>query len=379
MPHRNLMEMAERFEVIYTITPRHGQTVEEIAQDIAVEQTVEIPFEVIPPSHHQQGIPGRIEEVAPINEGLSRVRISYRCDLTCFTVPQLLNVLFGNISLKDNITITGIVFPNAFAKRFSGPRYGVEGVRALTGANGRPIACTALKPVGLGLDQLSVYAEAFAEGGADIIKDDHGFSNQHFHPYNERVARIQDAVTRSNARTGNRCLYFPMVSGRFDEIEDQVRHAVNCGIKGILIAPMLVGFDTVRHLAETYELVIMGHPALTGVYFHDRSHGMTPAVMLGTIFRLVGADISIFPNAGGRFHFTRTECLDLASALRTPDVPWKAALPCPAGGMQLSKIEMLCQDYGRDTALLIGGNLLQQGNDLAASMRQFVDKMKEAC
>lgn len=95
-----------------------------------------------------------------------------------------------------------------------------------------------------------------------------------------------------------------MVSGRFDEIARQVEYALSCGVRGILIAPMLVGMDTVRYIAQTYHPLILAHPAFTGTRFHDRSHGMTPAVLLGKIYCLIGADISIFPNAGGRFSFS---------------------------------------------------------------------------
>jgi ribulose-bisphosphate carboxylase large chain len=259
---------------------------------------------------------------------------------------------------------------------FPGPSQGIDGIRKLLGVYDRPLACTALKPMGLSVRELAIMAKSFALGGADLIKDDHGISNQPFHPFDERVPRCAEAIAAANARTGRKTIYCPMVSGKFDEIERQVQYAVREGVSGILIAPMLVGFDTVRYLSETYKIVVIGHPSLTGTYFHSAAHGMTPAILLGTIFRLTGADISVFPNAGGRFFFTQKECSDLAAALTAPLPPIKTSFPCPAGGMSLERIKGLSRDYGKDSVLLIGGALLQHSSDRAGSVAVFMDRVR---
>ena len=169
-----------------------------------------------------------------------------------------------------------------------------------------------------------------------------------------------------------------MVNGGFDQIEAQFAFVKEQGIAGVLAAPMLVGLDTVRTLARRYGLAVMAHPSLAGTYFHDLNHGMTPAVLLGTIFRLCGADISVFPNAGGRFSFTERECTDLAAALRAPLGALRPALPSPAGGMRIDRIGAMIQMFGLDTVLLIGGNLLQHSRDLTRSAAAFMDAIRAA-
>jgi len=371
-------EVEPRFTAIYHVTVRDGRTVEEHALDIAVEQTVEVPYDCIPRGHIDDGIVGRVERIDLVSEAHSihEVAVSYRCDVSGCSIPQLLSTLFGNISLKDNIRLVDITLPDSMLTVLPGPRFGVEGVRSALGVYGRPLACTALKPVGLPTGSLASMAESFAGGGIDIIKDDHGIGDQRCSPFRERVARCQEAVERANAKSGGRTLYFPMVSGGFDEIEAQVRYASMHGIRGILIAPMIAGLDTVRHVARQYGLIIMAHPALAGVYFHDRSHGMTPACLLGTLFRLVGVDISVFPNVGGRFRFTKDECLELADALRRPMGGWNAALPCPAGGMPLDRIGEMGGMYGEDTVLLIGGSIMQQYDDLTRGTEAFMGEIR---
>lgn len=48
---------------------RDGRSIKEHARDITIEQTVEVPPDVIPPSHHEQEITGRIERIAPAGAG----------------------------------------------------------------------------------------------------------------------------------------------------------------------------------------------------------------------------------------------------------------------------------------------------------------------
>ncbi|MDY6834238.1 MAG: RuBisCO large subunit C-terminal-like domain-containing protein [Chloroflexota bacterium] len=368
----------QRFSVVYHITLHDSQNIEEVARDIAVEQTVEVPYDCIPKEHFNQGLVGQVEAIEHIQgeSPLYQVVISYRCDISGFSVPQLLNVLFGNISLKDNIRLVHFSIPGSLQSVFPGPRYGILGLREVLGVYGRPLACTALKPMGLSAGELADKADSYARGGVDIVKDDHGIADQGFSPFRERVELCQKAVERASAHTGRRTLYFPMISGGFDQIEDQVRYAVSHGVKGILIAPMLVGLDTVRYLSQQYGVIIMTHPALTGVYFHDRKHGMTPAVLLGTLFRLLGVDISIFPNAGGRFHFTTQECADLAWALRESRAKWRGSLPCPAGGMQVNRIGDVVRFFGEDTVILIGGSVMQRHADLSQGTRDFMEEIR---
>jgi ribulose-bisphosphate carboxylase large chain len=369
-----------RFHVTYRVTPDDARSIEAHAKDICIEETVEIPEDCVPKGHWEAGIVGTIEKITnrPGTPTDFDVLISYRVDITNNEIPNLLNVLFGNISIRRGIKIVDIQFTDEQLKAFGGPRFGMDGIRKVLGIYARPLATTAIKPLGLSSRELAARCGGYARGGLDVIKDDHGLINQHFHPFEERITRIQDEIRTANAKTGGTTHYYPMIAGRFDEVEAQAAHAKKEGCFGILVAPLLIGPDTGFYLARKYDLAVMTHPTFSGTHFHDPRHGMSPAILLGTLFRLFGADISVFPNSGGRFTFSYQECQDLASALRDPLGQLKTCFPSPAGGMTVEKVGAMVDAFGDDTALLIGGALLRYAPDPEVSARAFVTALEKS-
>ncbi|MBN1576876.1 MAG: hypothetical protein JW913_10005 [Chitinispirillaceae bacterium] len=363
------------FTVTYIITPPSGVSPEVFAQSIAEEQTVELPHESIPDRHFETGIVGTIDSIVAVRGRAFRVAMRYRNDIAVCSIPQFLNTLFGNISLKNGIKIVGLDLPEICIAAFNGPLRGIDGIRQLLGIYRRPLLSTALKPLGLSCAELAKTAGACARGGIDIIKDDHGITDQHFHPFEERICRVTDAIAAANASTGRTTLYFPNICAPFNQIESQVQLAVRNGVRGILLAPNLVGFDMARYLAGKYRVMIMAHPSFTGTLFSSPSHGITPALFLGTLFRLFGADISIFPSWGGRFPFSRGECAAIAAAL-TCDMPVRRAFPAPAGGMRLERIGAAAAVYGEEAVLLIGGALLGRFSDHCGSTALFMETIR---
>ena len=369
----------KRFSVKYRISADDEAQAACFAKDIALEQTVELPETSLPDGSLRDVVMGQVLDIRRAERNPRRfdATISYHFETTGYKIPQFLNVLFGNSSMKDNLKIIKLSLPDEFLRHFSGPRYGIEGLRKKTGIYNRPLACTALKPMGAPIRELAKMAAGFVRGGGDILKDDHGLADQSYHPFKERVLRCQEAVSQANAQCGNNAIYCPMISGRFDEIEEQVQFALENDVQGFLIAPMLVGFDTMRYLAQQYKVVIIGHPALSGVFYSSANHGITPAVLLGSIYRMIGADISIFVNYGGRFPLTKTDCLDLSEALRAPLGNLRPSFPSPAGGMSVDKVGEMVETYGKDTVFLISGALIEYAADMETSTKVFMEKVHQ--
>ena len=61
---------------------------------------------------------------------------------------QLINMLFGNTSLHDDVTLHDVALPAELVKGFGGPRHGLHELRRRVGAPARALTCSALKPQG---------------------------------------------------------------------------------------------------------------------------------------------------------------------------------------------------------------------------------------
>jgi ribulose-bisphosphate carboxylase large chain len=96
-------------------------------------------------------------------------------------------------------------------------------------------------------------------------------------------------------------------------------------------------------------------------------------MMFGVLQRLAGADIAIFPNVGGRFGFSETECLAIARACRDPSGVGEPIFPSPGGGMSVERAGEMKRMYGDDVVFLLGGSLLRYGRHIGeaiVAMRQ---------
>ncbi|HLY54885.1 MAG TPA: RuBisCO large subunit C-terminal-like domain-containing protein [Stellaceae bacterium] len=311
------------------------------------------------------GLVAGIRETSP---GVFSVRIALAVETTGGEIGQLVNMLFGNSSIHDDLNLEDVELPDELLSAFPGPGHGLAGLRQDVGASGRALTGSALKPQGLPARSLGELAERLARGGLDAIKDDHGLADQRAAPFADRVAACAEAVARANAATGGGTLYWPSLSGDLDRLRRQVETAQAAGIIAVLVAPMILGLPTVAALVRDYpRMRFMAHPAMAG------AARIAPPLLLGKLFRLIGADATVFPNHGGRFGYSRETCLALAAAALGPWGGLKPCVPVAAGGMTLDRVPEMLEFYGSDVMLLIGGGLLAARERLTAETARFVE------
>jgi len=275
-------------------------------------------------------------------------------------------MLFGNSSIQDDVVLHDVEIPPQIASAFPGPNRGTEGLRALAGAERRAMTCSALKPQGLSPRELAALAHRLALGGLDFIKDDHGLADQAYSPFAERVAACASAVAAASERTGRKTHYVPSLSGNLDALRRQIAFAREAGTEMVLAAPMILGVAQFATLVrENPSLAFMAHPALAG------ASRIAPPLLLGKLFRLLGADATIFPNHGGRFGYSRATCGAIAEAARAPWQGKRPSVPVPAGGMMPERVPEMLAFYGPDTMLLIGGGLLSAHERLVEATAAF--------
>jgi len=362
--------MNTRIQTVYRVTAEPA-TIEARARGIAVEQSVEMPLEPIDNPFVIDEIIGQVEGITDLGGGTYEVRVGLASITTGYDAGQFINMILGNTSLQDGITLVDAVFPPDIVAAFGGPNLGVDGVRARVKAKGA-LSATALKPQGTPAATLARLAYDIALGGIDYIKDDHGLADQAYCPFADRVPMIAEAVHMAGAKTGIPTRYLPSLNGNLDKMRQQIALAKSVGLDGVLIAPMLCGFATFQTLkAENPDLLFMTHPSMAG-------GPMAPQFFFGKLMRLLGSDASVFCNYGGRFGYTPELCRTIASGCLDEAPGLKPCFPVPAGGMELKRVPELLDFFGPDVMLLIGGSLLAAKENITKETAAFCDAVRGA-
>lgn len=365
----------DQFTVIYRIRGTEKEALE-VAKNMCVEQTVEFPAQHIEcPAIHDR-ILGHIDRHEDAGDGWQRVDIVYSADTAGEDFPQLLNVIFGNSSILPDITVERVCLSDAMKKTFPGPKFGVQGLRERLGVHGRPLTFTALKPMGLPPEALAEEAYRCALGGIDLIKDDHGLMDQTFASFRQRVEQAAAAVRRANGETGGHTAYIPNVSGSLRHMDDRLALAADCGCGGVMVAPGLMGFDLIGYAAEKTGLPVVCHPAFLGGMLDRGRGGIDCPCLFGQLPRLAGADITVFPNFGGRFSLSREQCAGIRDMAAEDQGPILPILPSPAGGMTFDRVGPMREFYGDDTALLMGGGLFTAPGTLTDNCKKFLNELQ---
>ena len=368
------------FRVTYTVNLHDGEHPDVRIDALRREQSAELPSDVICRAGMQH-VTGEVIDQQESGESQISVTVAWPVNNAGRDLTQLLNILWGNISLQRGIQITGINWQDLYPDLVEGPALGINGLRRRWHLPDRALACAALKPMGSSPDQLAALACHFALGGIDLIKDDHGLTNQPSAPFEKRVAACCRALDRAAEKTGRRARYLPNITADPHLVVERYQKAAELGADGVLLAPMLVGPALMHHLARIDPpLPVMAHPACSGGWIARNrgaaaGHGFDPGLFYGGLWRALGADFSIYPNTGGRFSFSRSECLQINEHCRNSRQPFAATWPAPAGGIQSDRIEHWQREYGPKTVFLIGGSLYQDSGGIEQATARMMQSL----
>ncbi len=357
------------FTVHYLITCYEGEQIDKKLTWICLEQSVELPKEVVPENILDK-VSGQVSSVEEVAANKFKASIEWPIENVGKDQTQFLNVLYGNISLKRGIKISSVDWEQTEAL-FSGAMFGIDGIRERMGIHDRPMACAVLKPMGLSPHELAALAKEFAMGGMDMIKDDHGLANQSYASFEERVTKVSDALQIAMNVTGILTHYFPNITSSGAQLMERYELAADCGADGVMVIPELCGYEAMHQLAGSeLDLPIIAHPAFSGTFVTDPEHGFTPAFLYGEIYRAYGADFTVYPNTGGRFSFSSEECHELNTAARNSTSPFKSIFPMPGGGMDWETLPHWRKEYGNDTVFLLGASLLKHPSGVRQAAKE---------
>lgn len=258
---------------------RHGARIEAI-EPLESATAPSLPGAKLPSGHDGQYRRGHIA-------------VSFPLDNFGPSIPNLMSAVAGNLyELQElsGLRLVDLELPEAFARRYPGPKFGIEGTRRLTGVYDRPILGTIVKPsIGLSPEALGELVYELAVAGMDFIKDDELNANPPYLPLPLKVKTVMAAIERAADVTGRKLMYAFNITGDIDELRTHHDLVVGAGGTCVMASILSVGLAGLAELNRYSEVPIHGHRNQWGM--------LTRAPLLGMEFtayqklcRLAGAD-----------------------------------------------------------------------------------------
>jgi len=287
--------------------------------------------------------------------------------------PNILSSIAGNIfgmKIVRNLRLEDIKIPKEILNSFSGPKYGIEGIRKLMKIKDRPLLGTIIKPK-LGLktiDHAYVAYDAWING-IDATKDDENLSGQRFNEFEERIARTLEMANKAEEQTGEKKAYLVNVTAETKEMMKRAQLVEDLGGKFVMIDVVTEGFGALQTLREAdFKLAIHGHRAMHAAFTRNKKHGISMMV-LADLCRLIGMDTLHIGTAVGKLEGTLKEVSEIEEEIENKNIKetkdrlsqdWgkiKSTLAVSSGGLNPCHVPFLVKHLGKDILLQFGGGL----------------------
>ncbi|MDQ0416833.1 2,3-diketo-5-methylthiopentyl-1-phosphate enolase [Croceifilum oryzae] len=275
-------------------------------------------------------------------------------------LPAILTTVFGKLSLDGEVKLVDLHFSDELLSSYPGPKYGIQGVREKVGVMDRPLLMSIFKSViGRDLDYFQEQLRSQALGGVDLVKDDEILFDNPLTPWEDRVRTAVKVLEETESLTGEKTLYAVNITGRTSRLRDRARKAVELGASALLFNVFTYGLDVLQELAEDSEVdvPILAHPAFSGAFTSSAFYGVSHSLALGTLLRVAGADLSLFPSPYGSVVLAKEETLRIAHSLCTDQLALRPSFPVPSAGIHPGIVPRLIQDFGMDCVINAGGGV----------------------
>lgn len=306
------------------------------------------------------------------------IQIAYPMEHFQKQFPLLLTTLLGNdASTSAQAKLVDLQLPKKLLQEFSGPRFGIQGLRSLCAVEARPMLLNMIKPcTGFTPD---VGAKIFYEtalGGVDFIKDDELLGNPDYCPLEERIRAYEKASEAAYERSGKKTIYIPNITDNAGQLLDNGRRAAAAGARMVMVNFAAVGYSMLQALTEALEIPVFGHYAGSGPLYEGRDTGISSPLAVGKLPRLLGADGVMINTPYGGYPLKRQKYLRTHHELTLPLGHIKPALTTVGGGVNPGFAGKLVKDLGRDIMLAPGGAVQGHPMGAAAGVRAMLQAIE---
>ncbi len=311
---------------------------------------------------------GVLEEISTSDDGRGRARVRFPAGNVSGDLGSLLVMILGKYSLAGPVRILSLELPKTYGTR---GRFGMEGLRALTGVRNRPLFMGIFKP-SLGLAP-SDFAEILREvgmAGLDLIKDDEILPDTETSTALSRLLACRPVLDEIRGATGREMLYAVTLSGRADQLIDQARRLRDAGANAYLLSPVAYGFSVMEALAShpDTDLPIFAHPAMAGALGGSPDYGFDYRVLLGSLMVHGGADAVLYPTAAGSLPISAEVERGLKELLVR-----EGLAPVPSAGLHPGALPRFLARGERHVILNAGTGLMDHPHGPGAGVHAFFE------
>ncbi|AGB05248.1 ribulose bisphosphate carboxylase, type III [Aciduliprofundum sp. MAR08-339] len=312
--------------------------------------------------------------VYEIDEERRYVKIAYSLHLfEVKNMPAILASVAGNVfGMKsvENLRVLDTRFPLELLSEYPGPKYGVQGVREMTGVRDRPFLGTIIKPkIGLPAKMHAEVAYEAWVGGLDIVKDDENLASQDFNRFEERLSLTLEKKDLAEEETGEKKIYLVNITAPYREMIRRAELVQDAGNEFVMIDVFISGFSAVQsYREEGFKMAIHAHRAMHAAITRNPRHGIT-MLALAKIYRVLGVDNLHIGTAVGKMEGSAAEVSAIREEIQMGNVPandtrfqqsWgdiKPVLAVASGGLHPGHVPAVVDILGKDIVIQAGGGV----------------------
>jgi ribulose-bisphosphate carboxylase large chain len=307
----------------------------------------------------------------------AEIEIAFPVDNVGFNLPSLLATVAGNLFELGDVTglrLLDLHLPEAYARGFAGPQFGIEGTRQLAGVFGRPLVGTIVKPsIGLTAEETAELVDSLCAAGIDFIKDDELIADPPYAAFEQRLAAVMPVLQRHADRLGRMPMYAFNVSGGIDDMLRRHDAVLRAGGTCVMASVHWVGFAGIEHLRRHAQLPIHGHRNGWGAFTRHPALGFSFEAWQ-KLWRLAGVDHLHVNGLRSKFWEPDDSVIRSARACLAPLPGLAPLMPVFSSGQWAAQApDLYAQLQSVDLMHLAGGGIIGHPDGIAAgvaSLRQ---------
>jgi ribulose-bisphosphate carboxylase large chain len=328
----------------------------------------------------EPAIPGATSKDGKYHRAI--VKVSWSIENFGYNLPVMVSTLQGNlyeITQFTGLKLIDIELPASFGNQYSGPAFGIEGCRKLTGVNERPLIGTIIKPsIGLTPGQTAAMVQTLAEAGIDFIKDDELLSSSANSNFNDRVDAIMNVINAHADKTGKKVMYAFNISGEVDEMLQRYEKIVNSGGTCAMVSINSVGLAGTKKICDQKQLAIHAHRNGWGMLARHPLLGIDFKAYQ-KLWRLAGVDQLHVNGIQNKFWESDDSVVNSIEACLTPMYDHKTVMPVVSSGQWGGQaFETYKRTKTVDLLYMAGGGIMAHPMGAAAGVKALQQAWKAA-